>query len=127
MNWNRQINEVNKKARNATINLQRINQLLPFKSRMILYNSLVASHFSYADTVWAGCSTKNQNKLQRTQNMAVKSMLGLKRDASSETALKKANLLPLNQKRKIHEAVYINMVLFIQPNNGTFIYVIIHI
>ena len=107
LNWNRQVNEVNKKARYAAINLQRTNQLLPFKSRMTLYNGLIASHFNYADTVWSGCSAQNQNKLQRTQNMAVKSMLGLKRRESSEEALKTANLLTLNQKRKIHEAVYI--------------------
>ena len=34
-------------------------------------------------------------------------MLGLKRRESSELALKTANLLSLNEKRKIHEAVYI--------------------
>ena len=84
LNWNNQVNAVNKKARYAAINLNRVNQLLPFKSRMTLYNYLVASHFNYADTVWAGCSLSNQQKLQRTQNMAVKSMLGLKRRESSE-------------------------------------------
>ena len=108
LNWNNQVNAVNKKARYAAINLNRVNQLLPFKSRMTLYNCLVASHFNYADTVWAGCSLSNQQKLQRTQNMAVKSMLGLKRRESSEQALKTANLLSLNEKRKIHEAVYIH-------------------
>ena len=108
LNWNRQVNEVNKKARNASINLQRVNHLLPFKSRMILYNSLVAAHFNYADTVWAGCTASNKNKLQRTQNMAVKSMLGINRKESSEQALKTANMLNLDQKRKIHEAVYIH-------------------
>ena len=107
LNWNSQVNAVNKKARYAAINLNRVNQLLPFKSRMTLYNCLVASHFNYADTVWAGCSSYNQGKLQRTQNMAAKSMLGLKRRESSELALKSANLLNLNDKRKIHEAVYI--------------------
>ena len=39
--------------------------------------------------------------------MAVKSMLGLKRLDSSDEALKTANLLTLDQKRKVHEAVYI--------------------
>lgn len=107
LNWNSQVNAVNKKARYAAINLNRVNQLLPFKSRLTLYNCLVASHFNYADTVWAGCSSYNQSKLQRTQNMAVKSMLGLKRRESSELALKSANLLSLHEKRKIHEAVYI--------------------
>ena len=107
LNWNKQVNETNRKARYAAINLQRVNNILPFKSCMMLYNSLVASHFNYADTVWAGCSLSNQRKLQRTQNMAVKSMLGLKRLDSSDEALKTANLLTLDQKRKVHEAVYI--------------------
>ena len=97
LNWTRQVNEVNKKARNATRNLQRINNLLPFKLKLMLYNSLVAAHFNYADTVWGGCNTKNQNKLQRTQNCAIKSFLGMKRRDSSEKALKTANLLHLKR------------------------------
>ena len=71
LNWNNQVNAVNKKARYAAINLNRVNQLLPFKSRMTLYNGLVASHFNYADTVWAGCSyqiTKNCNVLKTWQS-----------------------------------------------------------
>ena len=54
LNWNRQINEVNKKARFAARNLQRTNHILAFKQRLVLYNSLVAAHFNYADTVWGG-------------------------------------------------------------------------
>ena len=77
LNWNRQVKEVNKKARNSIRNLHRINQLIPMKPRMVLYNSLVASHFNYADTVWAGCQAKEKNTLQRTQNFAAKSMLGM--------------------------------------------------
>ena len=47
LNWTNQVNAVSKKARYAAINLNRVNQLLPFKSRMTLYNCLVASHFNY--------------------------------------------------------------------------------
>jgi hypothetical protein len=111
LNWTRQVNEVNKRARYATRNLQRINNLLPFKLKLMLYNSLVAAHFNYADTVWGGCSTTNQNKLQRTQNCAIKSLLGMKRLDSSEEALKTANLLPLKDKRMIHEAVFAKKAL----------------
>jgi hypothetical protein len=111
LNWNKHTSEVNKKARYATRNLQRTNHLLPFKSRLLLYNSLTASHFNYADTVWGGCNSKNKNKLQRTQNAAIKSILGLKRLDSSTQALKKANLLTLDQKRKVHEGVYVHKAL----------------
>ena len=111
LNWTRHTNEVNKRARYATRNLQKTSHILPFKLKLILYNSLVASHFNYADTVWGGCSTKNQNKLQRTQNAAVKSMMGLKPRDSSTQALRKANLLTLQQKRQIHESVYVHKAL----------------
>ena len=108
LTWNQQVNAVNKKAKYAIRNLQRVNQLLPRKCRMTLYNSLVACHFNYADTVWAGCSTSNKKKLQRTQNIAAKSIAGIARNTPSETALKEAKLLCLEEKRKIHEAVYIH-------------------
>ena len=106
LNWTRQINEINKKARNATRNLQRVNYLLPFRLKLMLYNSLVATHFNYADTVWGGCNKTNKNKLERTQNCAIKSILGLKRRDSSQEARQTANLLTLEAKRQIHEAVF---------------------
>ena len=77
------------------------------KPRMVLYNSLVASHFNYADTVWAGCQAKEKNTLQRTQNFAAKSMLGMRKYDSATKALKTLHLLTLEEKRQIHEAVYI--------------------
>ena len=72
----------------------------------MLYNSLVATHFNYADTVWGGCNKTNKNKLERTQNCAIKSILGLKRRDSSQEARQTANLLTLEAKRQIHEAVF---------------------
>ena len=111
LNWTKQVNEVNKKAKYAARNLQRTAHILPFKPRLTLYNSLIASHFNYCDTVWGGCNTKNKNKLQRTQNYIVKSMLGMKSRDSSEDALKKAHLLTLEDKRKIHDAVYVHKAL----------------
>ena len=72
---------------------------------------MVASHFNYADTVWGGCNSKNKNKLQRTQNAAVKSIIGLKPRDSSTQALKKAKLITLEEKRKVHEAVYVHKAL----------------
>ena len=111
LNWNKQVNEVNKRARFAARNLQRTAHILPFKPRLILYNSLVASHFNYGDTVWGGCNAKNKNKLQRTQNCVIKNMLGMKIRDSSEEALAKANLLSLENKRKVHDAVYVHKAL----------------
>ena len=111
LNWNKQVNEVSKKARYAARNLKRTNHILPFKPKLILYNSLIASHFNYADTVWGGCDIKNKNKLQRTQNSIIKNILGMKIRESSTEALTKAKLLNLDDKRKVHDAVYVHKAL----------------
>ena len=111
LNWTKQVNEVNKRAKYAARNLQRTAHILPFKPRLTLYNSLIASHFNYGDTVWGGCNTRNKNKLQRTQNYVIKSMLGLKTRDSSKEALKKAKLLSLECKRQVHDAVYVHKAL----------------
>ena len=111
LNWTKQVNEVNKRARYAARNLQRTAHILPFKPRLTLYNSLIASHFNYGDTVWGGCNIKNKNKLQRTQNCVIKNMLGMQTRDSSEEALSKANLLSLENKRQVHDAVYVQKAL----------------
>ena len=111
LNWNNHIQAVRKKATNAIRNLHRINQLIPLKHRVLLYNSLVATHYNYADTVWSGCGVTNENKLQTTQNFAARSILGRKKRSSATEALKDLKFLSLRDKRKVHEAVYVHKAL----------------
>ena len=111
LTWNEHI----KKLRNKTIgivrHLHRVNKLLPMKSKLQLYDSLVASHFSYADVIWSGCSKGNKQKLQRVQNFALKSILGMKKYDSASEARKNLKYLDLEEKRHIHEAVFTHKVL----------------
>ena len=111
LNWNTQIQAVRKKAMYSIRNLYRINQLIPLKHRLLLYNSLVATHYNYADTAWAGCGIGNEKKLQTTQNFAARSILGWKKRTSATEALETLKFLPLKQKRKVHEAVYVHKAL----------------
>ena len=108
LNWNEHIQKLRNKVTNSIRNLNRINHLIPLKHRMLLYNSLVASHYNYVDTVWSGLSKQNEKRLQLTQNFAARSMLGLKKHTSATDALQTLKLLPLKEKRHVHEAVYIH-------------------
>lgn len=111
LSWNHQIHEVRKKACNSIRNLHRVNQLIPLKHRILLYNSLVASHYNYCDTVWSGCGAMNERKLQTTQNFAARSILGRSKHTSATDALTTLKFLTLKEKRKIHEAVYTHKAL----------------
>ena len=118
LNWNRQVNNTKKKAMNATRNVHRINHLLPIKERVNLYNALITPHLDYADVVWGGCGTTNSNKLQLVQNFAAKSITGNKKRDSATKSLKKLKFLKLNQRRTVHETVFIHKSLLnINPAN----------
>lgn len=111
LNWNQQTQKIRKKANNSIRNLHRINNLIPVKHRKLLYNSLVASHYNYCDTVWSGLGVVNEKKLQITQNFAARSILGKSKHSSATEALQTLKFLPLKDKRKIHEAVYVHKAL----------------
>ena len=111
LNWNQQTQKIRKKANNSIRNLHRINNLIPLKHRILLYNSLVASHYNYCDTVWSGLGVVNEKKLQTTQNFAARSILGMSKYSSATEALQTLKFLPLKEKRKIHEAVYVHKAL----------------
>ena len=94
------------KATAATKNLYRIRDLLPIKYKKVLYDSLIASHFNYADIIWGGCTQKNKDKLQTTQNFAMRTILGTDRRSSAKEALEKLRYLNLEGKRQVHEGVF---------------------
>ena len=111
LSWDKQTSQIKKKATNSIRNLHRANKLLPMKQKRILYNSLVTPHFSYGDVIWNKCGRTNTNKLQQAQNYAAKSILGISKYSSSKESLKKLELLPLEDKRNIHTAVFVKKCL----------------
>ena len=111
MTWDYQITNLRKKTIGIVKHLHRVNKLLPLKTKLKLYDSLVASHFNYADIIWSGCTQANKLKLQSVQNFALKSILNMKRSDSATEALKTLNYLTLEEKRNIHEAVFTKKIL----------------
>ena len=111
MSWNTHISKLRNKTIGIVKHLHRINKLLPLKTKLTLYDSLVASHLNYADVIWSGCNLENKQKLQTVQNFALKSILGKKKSDSATEALKTLKYLDLEEKRKIHEAVFTHKIL----------------
>ena len=118
LNWSKQINAVKKKAFNVTRNIHRINNLLDHKQRVKLYNSIISPQFSYADIIWGGCRQKESRSLQSVQNFAAKSITGHRKYDSATNSLKLLKFLNLEQRRKVHENVFIHKALLKQstPN-----------
>ena len=105
LSWKAQVKQVKKKASYAIRNLARTSRDLPTKTKRLLYDALVAPHFSYADIVWDGCSQEQQSALQRLHNFAVKTIAGTNGPVSISKTMQELGMVPLAEKRQIHHAV----------------------
>ena len=111
LSWEKQINHVRKKSMNATRNVHRVNKMLPKKSRLNMYHCIISPNFDYGDVLFGGCSIKNSKRLQRVQNFAVKSITGNRKYDSATKSFQELKLLNLQQRRKVHESVFIHKAL----------------
>ena len=111
LSWTKHINFVKKRSFNVIRQVHRINKLLPQHLRMTLYQTLISPIFNYVDIIYGGCTQKNKQKLQVTQNFAVRSILGRKKYESAKSCFKELNLLNLEQRRVVHEAVFVHKSL----------------
>ena len=106
LNWNKHLKQVKKIATNSIRNLHRVNHLLPIKSRIYLYLTLVVPYFDYADIIYGGCSMKNSKYIQTSQNFAIRSITGTKKSESPKESFRKLKFLNLEKRRLVHEAVF---------------------
>ena len=111
LNWSKQVNAVRNKAMDSVRNLHRVNHLLEEKHRIALYKAIISPLFSYGDIIWGGCTKKDSEKLQRVQNFAAKSITGNRKYDSASASLKKLKFLNLEQRRQVHQTVFVHKSL----------------
>ena len=85
--------------------------ILPKRTKILIYNSIVTPHFTYADVVWNGCSKENERKLQTAQNFAMRIIKNKSKRDSANEIREELKFLDLKQKRQVHEAVFIKKAL----------------
>ena len=107
LTWRNHASQIRSRATNAIRNIARTNNFLPQTSRVILTNALVVPHFNYGDIIYDGCTADVKEELERSQNYAAKAILGRTKRSSSTTALKDLKWIPLHQRRKIHQCVFV--------------------
>ena len=118
LNFAKHINLLKRRTMNTTRNLHRINDLIPIEKKLILYNSLVSVQWNYCDIIYNGCNEKSKRSLQIVQNFAARSMTGSKKYDSATKSRQKLKLLNLDQRRSIHESVFIHKIMLTKtPTN----------
>ena len=106
--WSDHVEYISSKINQRLSLLRRIKYLLPFKSRLLFYNTLVLPLFDYADIVWGDKNNITiMSSLQVLQNKAAKIILDRPLHSSATEALGALKWLPLENRRFQRRCIYI--------------------
>lgn len=107
LTFDRQIDEMCRKAGNKLNVLGRLSKSLDAESKLILFHSFILSHFEYCATVWHFCSREKMRKIEKIQKQALRHVFN---DYTSSYAdlLKRADrtLMYVQRLRSILKLVY---------------------
>ncbi|XP_044182741.1 uncharacterized protein LOC122963371 [Acropora millepora] len=106
--WIDHIEHLTRKMNQRPKLLKRIKHLLPFRARLLFYQSLVVPLFEYADLVWGDeHNITLMSSLQVLQNKAAKVILNRPFYSSSTEALAVLKWLPLEKRRFQRRCVHV--------------------
>ena len=78
--------------------LKRLGRFLSKQGKLVIYNSFIASNFSYCPLAWHFCSVASTNKLEKVQERALR-FINDNYSSSINDLLKSTNTQPLHVRR----------------------------
>ena len=116
--WDKQIDNISKKASKGIGMLRRVKPYVPTKTLQHLYQALVQPHFDYCSMVWGNCGEYLRGKLQKLQNRAARVITSNPYEIRSIDILKKLEWKTLSERRKEQQLKYVSKALTCQcPKN----------
>ena len=100
LTWQNHINYLQKKVKGGLFMLKSIRNIVDERDLLIVYNSLVMSHFNYCDVVWGNCGVGNQKVIQKLQNRAARIINHSPWHSSATENLRKLKWVNTGRKQK---------------------------
>jgi hypothetical protein len=113
LKWNRHINHIQTKISMATGILHKLKHRIPTNTKKLLYQTLIETHLSYLTTIWGTANDNVINRLQITQNRAIRNVFNIDpRDNRVEMYTHRAeNLRPIRCMHFIRTACLIYQIV----------------
>ena len=92
------VTEICKKASKKLSVLKRLGRFLTKQGKLVIYNSFIASNFSYCPLAWHFCSIASTNKLEKVQERALR-FINNDYSSSLKKLLSQTKTEPLHVKR----------------------------
>ena len=96
LTWKYQLHEVSKILSKNIMVLNRVKHELPTKAKLLIYNTLIKPHAEYGAIIWHE-STKTNNKLDKLQKRAIRSITNAAYNAHCEPIMKDMKLTKFSQ------------------------------
>lgn len=98
LTFTRHISDVCRRSSQKVGVLMRLRNLIPCKSKLLLYKTIILPNLTYCHLVWHFCKASDRRKLERIQERALRAVYKSNK-TSYENLLKQANLPSLYNRR----------------------------
>lgn len=93
LSWKDHIKHVNSKLASSTFALSKVRNVLPEKTKLLIYNSLFRSHLEYCIIAWGKSNNSQMSKLQSLQKKCLRYVANVRINAHVNPLFLKYNLL----------------------------------
>ena len=111
LSWQKHIQETNNKINKGIGILKIMRHYLQEKQLLNLYSSFVKPYIEYGSLAWGGACKTNLNKIDKSLNKSVRTMLFKNRRESSKPLYKYLNILPLEYNIKLLRGKFMQKLL----------------
>lgn len=102
LTWSSHIEKISSAVSKRNGLLRRLRNILPKKTLILLYKTLIIPQLDYCDTVWGNAAKTSLSRLDKLQNAAGKIILGLPRRYPTEVLLNDLKWDKLDCRRNFH-------------------------
>lgn len=102
LSWVNHVNDVSRKLHYSFHSLKRLQWFLPFKTKVMLAQSLLLPLLDYADVCYLDATEVLLNKLERLQNLCIRFIYGLRKYDHVSSYRSQLKWLPIRRRRDLH-------------------------
>lgn len=113
LDWSRHVNHVNSTIALGLYSLKQVKNMLPTRTLIQLYNSLIHPHISYGSIVWGNAQNKIVKKTNTLHKCIIRTVCSAGYNSHTEPLLKKYNILTVEDLYKYNICIFLH-----QYNHG---------
>ena len=104
LSWHDHVQHLEKKVNPGLYYLNKARSLIPSKTLVMPYKSIIVPHFDYFNVIWGTCNQSSFHKVQKLQNRAARISTGVGRYEPATAALSTMKWHNLRERHEYHLA-----------------------